>query len=181
MGNQQLINLTSLKRNIIIKEKRISEVKDYYTITSNGDIFSDNSGKMSTRNKPGTEYQLISLMTLSGKTKTFRVHRLVLLAFNPIENPEELQVNHKDGNKLNNSLENLEWCNASENQKHAFKMGLQKPKRGEKSNFSKLSKEDIDKIFEMRKKKMTQKEIAELIGCTRSNISYILNQKTWQV
>ena len=159
----------------------LPEIKDYYTITSDGKIYSDNSGLMKTRNKPGTEYQIINFSTVDNNKKTFRVHRLVLLAFKPVENSQNLKVNHKDGNKKNNSLDNLEWCNDSENQIHAFKLGLQKPRRGEKSNFSKLSINDIEKIFKLREKDLTQKEIAEIVGCTRSNISYILNKKTWQV
>ena len=92
-----------------------------------------------------------------------------------------MEINHKDGDKTNNSLENLEWCTSSQNQKHAFKNGLQKARRGEESNFSKLAKEDIDEIFRMRSAGMTQEKIANKIGCTRSNISYILSNKTWQV
>lgn len=103
------------------------------------------------------------------------------MAFMPVENMENLEVNHKDGNKKNNCLENLEWCTSSENQKHAFMMGLQKPRKGEQNNFSKLSQKDIDKIFKLRAQGLKQYEIAEIIGCTRSNISYILNKKTWQV
>lgn len=103
------------------------------------------------------------------------------MAFNPVEDMDELEVNHKDGNKLNNNLDNLEWCTTSENQKHAFKTGLQKARRGKASNFAKLTKEDIDDIFKMRQLGMTQREIADTIGCSRSNISYILNNKTWQV
>ncbi len=166
-------------------EKRIHdflpEIKDYYTITSDGEVYSDNSGKMKTRNKPGTKYQIINFSTIDGKKKTFRLHRLVMLAFNPIENSKDLEVNHKDGNKLNNKLSNLEWCTSSENQQHAFKNGLQKPRRGLRSNFSKLNNEDIEKIFNLRKDGLTQQAIADIIGCTRSNISYILNKKTWQV
>lgn len=136
---------------------------------------------MKTRNRSGTEYQIINLSKLDGLKQTFRVHRLVLMAFNNIENSKELEVNHKDGDKKNNCLENLEWVTPSENQKHAFENGLQKPRRGENSNFSKLSQDDINLIFSLYKNGKTQKEISELVGCSRSNISYILNRKTWQV
>lgn len=166
-------------------EKRIHEflldIKDYYTITSDGEIYSDNSGLMKTRNKKGTEYQIINLSKLDSSKQTFRIHRLVLMAFNPVENMDSLEVNHKDGNKKNNKLENLEWCTRIENQQHAYTTGLAKGRRGEKSNFAKLTNNDIQKIFEMRKLGKTQKEIADIIGCTRSNISYILNKKSWQV
>jgi len=57
------------------------------------------------------------------KHKDFSIHRLVAEHF--INNPKNLaEVNHKDGNKLNNNKENLEWVSRSGNQKHAFKLGL---------------------------------------------------------
>lgn len=165
-------------------EKRIHdfipEIKDYYTITSDGLIYSDNSGLMKTRDRAGTDYQIINLSKLDGSKRTFRVHRLVMMAFNPVENMDELEVNHIDGNKKNNKIENLEWCTASENQIHAFKTGLNKPRRGEESNFSKLTEDDVKKVFELREKGLLQKEIAEIIGCTKSNISCILRKKSWK-
>lgn len=142
-------------------EKRIHdfipEKKDYYTITSDGLIYSDNSGLMKTRNRAGTNYQIINLSKLDGSKRTFRVHRLVMMAFNPVENMDELEVNHIDGNKKNNKLENLEWCTASENQIHAFKTGLNKSRRGEESNFSKLTNDDVKKVFELREKGFLQR------------------------
>lgn len=57
------------------------------------------------------------------------IHRLVVLAFNPLENIElsrTLQINHRDGNKLNNSIDNLEWCSAKENMRHSYENHLQK-------------------------------------------------------
>lgn len=135
---------------------------------------------MKTRDRQGTEYQIINLSKLDGKKRTFRVHRLVMMAFNPVENMDELEVNHLDGNKKNNKLENLEWCTASENQKHAFKTGLQKARKGESSNFAKLTEEDVKQVFELRKQGLLQREIAEIVGCTPSNISAILRGKSWK-
>lgn len=66
-------------------------------------------------------------ITHEGKTKTIRAHRLVAEAFIP--NPENKpQVNHKDGNKLNNCVDNLEWNTSTENVRHAWKTGLNKEK-----------------------------------------------------
>lgn len=158
----------------------LPEIKDYYTITDKGEVYSDNSGLMSTRNKPGTEYQLINFMRIDNKKQTFRLHRLVMMAFMPIINANTMEVNHKDGNKKNNCLKNLEWCTPSENQKHAFQNGLQKPRRGEKSNFARLTKADVEKIFLLKKQGLKQKEIAKIIGCSAPNISYIVNKKSWK-
>jgi hypothetical protein len=68
--------------------------------------------------------------------KTYSVHRLVLIAFEP--NVKNLpQINHKDGNKLNNHLDNLEWCDQSHNIQHAFDTGLNVKKTGWEHNQSK--------------------------------------------
>lgn len=70
-------------------------------------------------------------------TKTLHVHRIVLLTFNPIS--ENKQVNHINGDKTNNNLENLEWCTDSENKVHAYKIGLMTP--GNKYTLSKIKKD----------------------------------------
>lgn len=69
-------------------------------------------------NKDGGGY-LGFIMVLNGKHKRMLVHRCIALTFIP--NPENKpQVNHKDGNKLNNHVSNLEWCTASENSQHSY-------------------------------------------------------------
>lgn len=62
-------------------------------------------------------------MKVRGKGKKNKAHRLVAIAF--LENPDNLpQVNHIDGNKLNNTAENLEWCDQKHNNRHALATGL---------------------------------------------------------
>lgn len=63
----------------------------------------------------------------NGKAHSIRVHRIVAMAFIGEPQGEAKEVNHKDGNKKNNNVSNLEWVTSSENQIHAYKMGLQKP------------------------------------------------------
>lgn len=114
-----------------------------YLISSYGRLKSIKHGKsiilkphINTRN--GYVYYLVSK---NGKSKNSRAHRLVALTFIPT-NDTKLQVNHKDGNKTNNRVDNLEWCTQSENMIHAYKMGLEKP-RG-----LKVIRLDDGKIFE---------------------------------
>lgn len=69
-------------------------------------------------NKNG-DYFLIILKNFDGKVKTIRIHRLVAMAFIP--NPNNYPcVNHIDGNKQNNNVNNLEWCTHSHNAKHSL-------------------------------------------------------------
>ena len=73
-----------------------------------------------------------------GKKEYKKVHRLVAEAF--IENTyNKREVNHIDGNKSNNNATNLEWVTSSENQIHAYKMGLQKlhSRKGKENTLSK--------------------------------------------
>ena len=63
---------------------------------------------------------------INGKARCVKVHRLVAEAFIP--NPNHLpQINHKDGDKLNNQATNLEWCTGSQNMRHAWQTGLLNP------------------------------------------------------
>ena len=80
-----------------------------------------------------------------GTIKKYLIHRLVAEAFIP--NPEKKpQVNHINGIKTDNRLDNLEWCTHSENMLHSYKQGLSSTK-GEKNSQSKLNTEDVVKIF----------------------------------
>lgn len=85
---------------------------------------------------------------INNKQKHIAVHRLVATAFIP--NPNNLpQINHIDGNKDNNYVGNLEWCDNSYNQKHAFEIGLRdKKKCSLNCHLRKLSEEEVKYILE---------------------------------
>jgi hypothetical protein len=78
------------------------------------------------RNTITREGYIITSICKEGIQKFYSVHRLVAEAFIP--NPEgKAEVNHIDGNKTNNAINNLEWVTRSENHLHAFRTGLRKP------------------------------------------------------
>lgn len=113
----------------------------------------------------------------NGKFNSNSIHRLVALHFVP--NPENKpQVNHKDGDKLNNSDWNLEWNTASENVDHAVANGLRCTK-GENSNTAKLKDQDIRDIRE-NKLSLTQKELGLIYNVTHYAISRIVTRKQWK-
>lgn len=74
----------------------------------------------------GTKSYLDVSITMDGKMTTEKVHRLIAMTFIPNDDPTKRLVNHKDGNKKNNHVNNLEWCTQKENMKHAVETGLLK-------------------------------------------------------
>lgn len=106
------------------------------------------------------------------------IHRLVAKAFIP--NPENKpQVNHIDGNKENNCIENLEWCTSSENNKHRYSSGLHN-QDGVKNPASKFTEEDIINILDMISKSVSLSDISKIYNVSVSTISNIKNGKTYE-
>lgn len=106
--------------------KPIIGYEDQYMVSDTGSVFSQKTNRMLKSRLTTHGYLQVALNT--GHDSSFKhVHRLVAEAFIP--NPDGLpQVNHRDGNKLNNKVENLEWCDNSQNQKHAYDIGLKSRK-----------------------------------------------------
>jgi hypothetical protein len=118
-----------------------------------------------------------------GIAKTFKVHRLVAGAF--LARPSNRDyVNHKDGDKTNNNVSNLEWCTPSENMRHAHKLGLNTSlKKGAAHHKSKLTEKDVLRIrhiFKDPKNALTKKEIANQYNISDVSISYIVLRRTWK-
>jgi hypothetical protein len=122
-------------------------------------------------------YHSVSLYNNKG-IKIYRVNRIVAFAF--IENiNNKLFVNHIDGIKSNNKVENLEWCTCQENITHSIKNGLSKYASGEKQGHSKLKYADIIKIKELNKTHSARK-ISFMFNVCAQSIHNVLNNKTWK-
>lgn len=105
-----------------MKKKKI--FSDEYIAYENGTIEKSNGGRINFNELNG--YTIFSY-----KGKTHYVHRVIAQAFIP--NYDDLPcVNHKDGNKKNNKVENLEWCSYSYNNKEAYRLGLKKGIKGKR-------------------------------------------------
>ena len=114
-----------------------------------------------------------TFMTISGKQ--IPIHRFVANAFIP--NPENKpEINHKDGNKKNNCVDNLEWVTRSENQKHAADNNLQ-PK-GLSTYTGKFTEEERQEIKDLwNSEKYSRRELAKKYGVSHTCINDIINDK----
>lgn len=115
-----------------------------------------------------------------GFKKRDMVHRFVAKAFIP--NPENKpEVNHKNGIKTDNRVENLEWATVSENRIHAFANKLQVPLKGTELPHAILKENDV---LEIRKAwntgKFFQKELAKMYNVSRGCIYGIVKNKNWR-
>ena len=148
-----------------------------FEISKSGVIRNCNTLKIKSQYISSTGYYMISV-SKNNKSKSYRVHRLLAETFIPKNNEFQIFVNHIDGNKLNNCLENLEWCTHLENMQHAFKNGLAN-NSNEKNGMSKLTSKDVAIIKTMLKNGISQYKIAKKFNVSRSAILKIKLGKTW--
>ena len=110
--------------NLPPNERWIDGYDGIYSITESAEVISYKCRKRKILKPAGKNDGYLSVVLSKDGIKTTRnIHRCVAVAF--LDNPNQFtQVNHIDGNKSNNNISNLEWCNASHNAIHAFRMGL---------------------------------------------------------
>ena len=154
------------------------ELKFNYYAREDGTIYSEQSNKILSPQLDKNGYEKVQMMSTDGKRHRYSVHRLILENFNPVENMSKLQVNHKDGNKRNNKLSNLEWVTNYENTQHAIQHGLRDTK-GERNASAKLTEKDIYDIIELFHKNVSCAAIARQYHVNESTIGRIKLRKSW--
>lgn len=149
--------------------------EDIYAITKTGEIWNLRKHKWMAKRLNPQGYWRINL-SQNGHTKTFTIHRLVAKTFIP--NPGNMPiVNHLDGNKLNNSIENLEWTTSRGDILHSWKIGLCKIRNGSPI----LKQSQVYLIRELYKTGLyTFKELAHKFNTSSCTIHDTINYKRWK-
>lgn len=164
--------------NRIIIKYNAETLKGYssYYITPCGKVYSTNGTKLSLL-RPGTKkhgYRFVGLTSDLSERKYEMVHRLAANQFIPnLENKPA--VNHKNGNKSDNRVENLEWCTHSENSAHAIRTGL--APSGLNSYKSKLNKKQIVEIYYAKE---SYSKIGRRYNVCAQTVCNIKNKQTYK-
>lgn len=166
--------------------KDICGYEGLYAITINGDVWSYKSNRFLKPHLGNNGYYNVGLSKLK-TVKRCSVHRLVADTYIP--NPKNLPcVNHKDENKLNNNVENLEWCNYKYNSNYGTSKERIGVSNSKKLKGKKLSEETKRKISESEKGKIISKTHKERISqanskkviCIETGIKYDSLQKAYE-
>lgn len=162
----------------IYQVSNLGNLKSYDRIVLFGKIKALRKGKLlSLRHNPN-DY-LYTVFSVNKNRKTVKPHRIVAEVFLP--NTENKRcVNHINGIKIDNRVDNLEWVTYSENTKHAVKIGLKTGKRGENSHLAKLTKEQIENIRIIYSNgNISQLKVAKLFNVSQPQINRIINNVNW--
>lgn len=159
---------------VALTDIAIKNIRPGYLISSHGRIFSMLSKKIL---EPfiTNGYYSVKLQAKNNGTVHGYIHRMIMLSFLYVYNADELQVNHKDGDKLNNDLRNLEWVTLQENVRHAYENNL--TLKGEDCPWTKVSNDQVRQICELYiTGKYSMLTIAEMVGCGYSSVFDIIHK-----
>ena len=148
-----------------------------YYITSDGDVLNKNMVKRKFKITKNGYFEISLKLKSNSKFQWFRAHRIVAKQFIP--NPEGKPfVNHKDGNKLNNNLNNLEWVTHQENMEHAKNFNL--VTRAERNHNSIHTTEQVEEICKLLQLGYRNVDIAKSVGTALHNVSLIKTGVCWK-
>ena len=146
-----------------------------YWVSINGNVitFGERKGYL----KPQLSnwgYHRVNLKAEDGSCRYWRVHRLVATLFIKKTSSLQVEVNHDDGVKVNNRIENLIWSSKSNNLAHAHRTGLAKASTAPKKGLHKLTSEQCK---EVRASSLTNVALGKLFGCSPTTISRVKNNQ----
>jgi len=156
--------------------KPVLGYENNYAVSDKGNVFSWIRNRPMSKIKQSVGYLRTHLSGPAG-AKEVGNHILVMEAFRG-ERPYGKVVNHIDGNKENNCLENLEYVTQGENQRKAGEMGLMA--HGEKHHRAKLTKKDVKKIRTLAEKGFLQEDLGKKYKVSQAHISNIVLKKSWR-
>lgn len=158
--------------------KDIEGFEGLYKVSNLGRLYSVRNNKFlkPTPNSLRTNRLYVKLYK-DKKQYTFILPRLVAKAFLP--NPDHLAtVNHKDGNPLNNRVDNLEWLSNADNIRHAYRTGLQKS--GHERSTAKYTKQEVLNMYRLHDSGMSSNAIASLYEGSGRSIRRILSGERYK-
>ena len=149
----------------------------HYEITKDGHIFRihKNNNRVEIGNLNSNKYRCISIIDDRGKVRRLLVHRIIWAKYGNTKLSNTLVLNHIDGNKLNNCIDNLEQVTQAENNLHRFRVLKHPPVIGN----SKITKEQAEAIRELRKQGWKYKDLMKKFKVGKTTISYVVNNKIW--
>jgi len=155
-----------------ITNNMIKGVKPYYFISNYGKVYSSFIDRIMRQQQSHKGYMTILLHTETGEIR-IEVHRLVMLGFHYIDGCEELEVNHKYGDKTDNRDSQLEWTTSSENLKHSYDIGLHR--KGEDNPVTTHTNEQVHLICQALEKRMSLNEAVKFAGMeqTETNMKFV--------
>lgn len=155
--------------------KPISGFENFYEISNIGAVKSLYYNRLLKPMIDRYGYLYVNL-SKNGSYKSKKIHRLVISSFS---GESIKQVNHKDGNKLNNQLNNLEYCTCRENVQHAIQNGLINNK-GKHHHFAKIKEEDVIEIRDKYKNGVSVAKLTKMYPISNSSIQDIVKNRHWK-
>lgn len=149
-----------------------------YEITQDGRVINVKLNREVSQRQSDFGYQIVCLSDHQNRPCHVKVHRLVASRWIETDT-EDLEVNHKDGNKKNNHVTNLEWVTSKQNKEHGWDTGLY-THRGESHYLSKLSEQQVEVLCQMLQDGCRVAEIAKLFNTTKDVINNIRSGRSWQ-
>ncbi len=162
-----------------MKQINIEDFEGYF-VSEEGKVFSNKRGKIKEISQSvQRQYYACKFLLKDGTRKHLHVHRLVAFTF--IENPENKPfVNHKDGNKLNNHVSNLEWVTRQENVDHAMENNLVPAMVGVNNGRALLTENEVREIYSRLLLGEKSTDLAKEFSVEKTTIGNIKRRKEWK-